>query len=474
MTMNTSEPEGMPRRQTRTPRAGQAIRTLATGLWLAALFLVGLLIFYLPAFHRPVPHHINVAVAASPAVTTRLQHELDAAVPGGFTLRPEAGAARARSAVLDLSAAAAYVPDGRHPLLYGAKADGVSLETVIRDTFAAAAGRAGGTLVFRELVPTVPGDALGTSPLYLILACVVPAYFMVVGMQRAVGFGWRAHVATIVGWGAAAAVISFLVTAYAVRAIPQHPLDLLYLFLLTQAVSLPSYGLVPFAGPFLPLIAIPLFILLGVPTSGAAVPVQLVPGVFRFLHPILPMGNIVDAVRSVDYFGNSQLLRPTAVLCAWIVVGAVLIVLGHLREQRRAAREAAEQPLTEPVPEPSEEDLPASLPEPVALTPHQHHLGDEKPMLTGRVTDPPGEPLAGASVTVTDLHGRQLVRTRTDRNGEYAATGFSDVVVVALATMPGRQSAVAQLLLSAAAPVNQDFVLDAPPSADTGAARRGA
>jgi hypothetical protein len=441
----------------------QVLRTLVTGLWLAALFLVGLLIFYLPAFHHPTPSHIKIAVAASPADAARLQHEVDEVMPGGYILRAAADAAAARSAVLNLSATAAYVPDRHHPLLYGAKADGASLEMTIRDTFAAVAGRTDGTLVYRELVPTVPGDATGTSPLYLVLACIVPAYFMVVGMQRAVGFGLWAHLGTIVGWGAAAAVVAYLVTAYAVQAIPQHPLDLLYLFLLTQAVSLPSYGLVPFAGPFLPLIAIPLFILLGVPTSGAAVPVQLVPGLFGFFHPILPMGNGIDSLRSIDYFGDNQLLRPTAVLCAWIVAGAALILLGRLKQRRRTEQEAAEQPMTEPVPEPSEEGPAVDVPEPIALIPHQRRLGDEEPTLTGRVTDQLGQPLPDAAVTVTDLRGRQLVRTRTDQNGEYAATGFADDVAVVLATMPGRQSAVAQVLLSSSASVNQDFTLDAPP-----------
>ena len=56
-------------------------------------------------------------------------------------------------------------------------------------------------------------------------------------------------------------------------------------------------------------------------------------------------------------------------------------------------------------------------------------------MLTGRVTDQSGQPLPGAAVTVIDLQGRQLVRTRTDRNGEYAATGFSDANAVVFAAM---------------------------------------
>ncbi|GGR87748.1 hypothetical protein GCM10010169_34970 [Micromonospora fulviviridis] len=448
--------------QTDRKRVGEAVRTLATGLWLPALFLAGLLFSYLPAFHHPAPHHVSIAVAASPAATAQLQHELDVAVPGGFTLRPTADAAEARAAVLHLSALAAYVPGGPHPLLYGAKANGAALEPVIRQTFAAVAERAGGTLAFRELVPTVPGDAPGTSLLYVVLSCVVAAYFMVITMQRAVGFDRRAHVATSIGWGAVTAAVAYLTAAYLVQAIPPNPLYLLYLFLVTQAVSLTAYGLVPFFRGFFPGIAITLFVLLGVPSSGGAVPVQLLPGFFRFLHPILPMGNATDALRSVGYFGNRQLLRPTVVLCAWTAAGVTLILLGYLRQQRRLAQEAADQTMTEYVPRPPAEDPTVMLPEPVALAPHQHHFGDEEPMLTGRVTDPSGQPLPGTTVTVIDPHGRQLVRTRTDRNGEYAATGFSEVVAVVIAIMPGRPAAVTQLLLDPAAPVNQDIVLGAP------------
>src|SRR5690349_4465335 len=100
-------------------RLARVTRTLVTGLWLPALFLAGVLSSYLLAFHHPAPHHVSIAVAAAPAATARLQHALDAAVPGGFTLRAAAGAAAARSAVLHLSAVAAYVPAGSHPVLYG-------------------------------------------------------------------------------------------------------------------------------------------------------------------------------------------------------------------------------------------------------------------------------------------------------------------------------------------------------------------
>jgi hypothetical protein len=51
-------------------RPGRAVHTLATALWLPALFLAGLLFSYLLAFHQPTPHHVSIAVAASPACCT--------------------------------------------------------------------------------------------------------------------------------------------------------------------------------------------------------------------------------------------------------------------------------------------------------------------------------------------------------------------------------------------------------------------
>lgn len=441
-----------------TTQAGTVTRTLVMAIWLPAVFLAGFLFSILLAVHDPAPHDIKVAVAAPPAATAQLQRRLDAAVPGGFTLRPVDSTAEARSAVLDDDAAAAFVPDRRHPRLYGAKADGAATESLIRQVFTAAAQRTGAAVDFQELVPTRPGDTLGTSPFYLLVACTLPVYFLVVAMQRAVGFSRRAHVATMVGGGAAAALACYLTAAYGMNAIPHRPLDLLYLFLLTQAVSLTSYGLVSFLGPFFPGVSVTLFIMLSIPSSGATVPVGLLPGFFRFIHPILPMGNAADALRDVDYFDDRQLDRPTAVLCTWIAVGAALIVLGYLKHLRRLVREA-QAGITEYVPAPPAEDPTVELPEPIALPPHRHHFGEQPPMLAGRVRGPVGEPLAGATITVTDPHGRQLLHTRTDHGGEYAATGFHEGFAVVVAGAPGRQPVAVRLPLNAATPLVQDFVL---------------
>jgi len=440
------------------------------GLWLPAIFLAGLLFSFLPGFHHPTPHHIKVAVAAPPAVTAQLQHQLDAAIPSGFTLQPVDSATEARTAVLDEDAMAGFVPSAHHPQLYGAKADGAPMESIIRQVFTTGAQTDDATLDFQELVPTRPGDTLGTSSFYLLLACTLPAYFLVVAMQRAVGLSRRAHVATTVAGGAVAALACYLAGAYGMDAIPQHPLVLLYLFLLTQAVSLTSYGLISFLGHFFPGAAVTLFILLSVPSSGGTVSVDLLPGFFRLLHPVLPMGNAADAVRDAAYFDDRDLGRPTAVLCAWIAVGAALIVLGYMKRLRQLLREARAG-MTGYVQAPPAEDPTVELPAPVALPPHRHHFGEQPPMLTGRVSGPIGEPLSGVTITITDPHGHQLLHTRTDHNGEYAATGLGDGIAVVLAGAPGRQPAAARLLLTMATPMNQDFVLTPNPQAFPGVHR---
>lgn len=427
-------------------------------LWLPALFLAGLLFSYLLALHDPAPHHVKIAVAAPQSGVTRMQHELNAAVPGGFVLQMTDTASEARSAVLDHDAVAAYVPDAHHPKLYGARADGASMESAVRQLFTVAVQHQGGTLDFHELVPTASGDGIGSSCLYLLLACAVPAYFMVVTMQRAIGFSRWAHVATSAGMGAVTAAVCYFTAAYGMDVIPRHLLALLYLFLMTQAVSLTTYGLVPFLGGVFPGVASLLFILLGVPSSGGAVPVEMIPGFFRFLHPVLPMGNAMDALRSVNYYSRDQLARPTAVLCTWIAGGAVLILLGYVKWLRQVARER-EAGVMAYVAEPPVEDPTVKPPGPVSLAPRRHHFGEQEPMLTGRIASASGLPLAGVPIMVAGPHGHQLLRTRTDDNGEYSATGFSDGAAVVLADAAGYQPGAARLLLSAAVPVRQDFVL---------------
>ncbi|OIV38840.1 hypothetical protein BIV57_03625 [Mangrovactinospora gilvigrisea] len=455
------------------------VRTLAEALWLPALFLAGFVFSYLVAFHHPVPHHVRVAVAAPAAAAGRMQHGLDAALPGGFDLRPAAGPAAARHAVLDHEVPAAVAVHGRDLVLYGAKADGAALETVLQQAFTGVARHGGGQLRFTELVPTAPGDGIGNAAFYLVLACTLPCYFAVVGLQRAVGFGLGRRLAAYAGVAAVTAAICWFFPVYGLDALPRQPLALVCLFLLCMAVSLTSQALVPFLGRFFPGAAVLVFMILGMPASGGVVPVPLVPGLFRALHPVLPQGNAVDALRSVDYFDRTGLLRPVLVLLAWIAAALLLLPVGAALQRRRLARSVAAADGV-PVPEPPVEDPDIELPRPTALPtgrrpPVAHHhpskealraffsdFGAPEPELGGVVTDGRGHPLPDTVITVTSAQGRALVRTRTAADGRYAVAGLPDGPLLVLARAEGRHPVVHRASLRAAAgPLRQDFALDA-------------
>ncbi|MEW2455182.1 carboxypeptidase regulatory-like domain-containing protein [Streptomyces albus] len=438
------------------------VRTLAETLWFPAFFFTGFLVCYLLPFHNPVPHHVDVAVAGPTA--PQLEQALEKKSPGAFDIHQVPDARAAHDAVTGREATAAYVPDAQHPRLYVAKADGYSLESVLQKTFTAVAQQSGGQLQVHEAAPTAPGDGMGTGLFYVVLSCTIPSYVSVMMLLRATTFGRRKKVLTLVGIGAVESVVAFFV-ARAMDVIPNEPLAIPLIFLMTQAVAQTSFGLVPFFKQFFPGVAMGLFVLLSMPSSGGAIPVQMVPGFFRALHPIMPMGNLIEALRGIFYFDGKDVWRHALVLCAWVVAGAALIALGAWKERRAARKEAeaeasGEEPQAVPAAEePPVEDPSFELPRPTAVPPRTHRLGQQAPTLTGRVTDERGEPVQGVAITVTGTHGRELVRAITDPNGEYAAAGLPDEFVNVIASSPDRLAAVARVRARDGHPVRQDFRL---------------
>lgn len=438
---------------------GETVRTLAQTLWFPAFFFTGFLVCYLLPFHNPTPHHVEVAVPGPAAV--QLQHALDQKSPGAFDIKQVAGPSDAASAVTDRDAVAGFVPGPSDAHLYTAKADGYSLESVLQKTFTAVSQQSGSHLHMHEVAPTAPGDGMGTGLFYMVLACTIPSYVMVMMLLRATNFGRRKKIITLACAGAVISVVAFLV-AYGMDVIPGKPLAILFLFLMTQAVAQTSLALVPFTKQFFPGVAMGLFVLLSMPSSSGAIPVQMVPGFFRALHPVMPMGNLIEALRGHFYFDNIDVWRHVLVICGWIVLAVLLTGLGMWKERRALAKAEREAGAEEAVPEPPVEDPSIEMQQPSAVRPHTHRFGQGEPMLTGRVADQHGQPLGGVAITVTGTHGRELVRAMTDANGEYAATGLPDASVVnVIASSPDRLASVARVVVRDGHPVRQDFKLQA-------------
>lgn|GEM_PF-3454008 len=444
------------------------VKALANSLWFPVLFFLGFLFCYLLAFHNPTPHDVRVAVPR--AAAAQLQAGLDNAVPGGFEVvpvgtvgdAPETALSAVREAVLSRDALGGYVP-GRAPTLFTAKAEGVQIVDLLQQVFTPIAEQTspGARLQQVELAPTAPKDGTGTSMFYLSLALTIPSYVMVMMMLRATDLGRSRKIATFVVMGAVFAVVAYYV-GRAMDVLLDKPVLMLYMFLLTQAVSLFCYGMVPFVRQFFPGVAVIVFVLLSMPASGGAFPVQMVPAFFRALHPYAPMGNLIDAMRDIQYYRGEKLFHPTLVLAVWIVLGIALLCAGFLWERHVIARGRADGE-EESVGdfEAAVQDPALEMPTPRPVTAHTHLIGASQPMLAGKVTTTAAQPLSGVVVTVSRPDGHLLVRTRTDEHGEYRVTGLPDAYVDVLASGPGLVPDIKRVWCGSGRLVHQDFALGA-------------
>ncbi|MEV7388165.1 carboxypeptidase regulatory-like domain-containing protein [Streptomyces sp. NPDC091215] len=434
--------------------------TLAETLWFPVCLFLGMLFFFAPALHAPQPHHVKVAVA-DPALAERVDGVLGTGLPGGFDVTAVADRQAARQSVLDRDTAAGFVEDPRHAVLYVAKANGVSLEQTVTKVFTQVAAKGHRHLTVTDVAPTEKKDELGTTLLYFALAWSIPAYVLATTLLRAVTFNRRKKLLTIAGVAAGYSVIGFY-AGVGLGYIPDKPVAMAVSFLLTTAVATAALGLAPFVRQYFPAVAMGLFIVMSIPTSGGAVPAPMLPTFFQDVHRVMPLANGIDALRGVFYFDGAGVLEPVLVLGAWFAAGAALLGLDLLLHRRRAA-EAGETDEddreTETVEEPPVEDPALETPRPAALPVHAHHFGEPVPVLYGRVQDREGRPVRGAAVTVIDGRGRQLVRSVTDGTGEYAVTGLPEGHLSIVVSASGLHPMVHQTLLQTGMTARADFAL---------------
>ncbi|MGW7426893.1 carboxypeptidase regulatory-like domain-containing protein [Streptomyces sp. NPDC054813] len=438
--------------RTAVPLARTLLETLAAPL----LLFLGLLACFPTAFHEPLPNDAKIVVAG-PALETKIDAALQAQHPGWFDVSARADAQGARQAVLDRDAVAGYAVKGKHhAVLYVAKANGASLELALQKGFTALAAHQHQKLTVTDVAPTVPKDENGTTLVYLGVAWNVPSYIMATTLLRVVPFNRRKKLLTAVGTAAVFSALGYFVGTQ-LDYLPHDLSALGIAFLLTTAVATFSLGMAPFVKQALPLVGLGLYIVLSVPTSGV-VPVSMLPTFFQDLHTVMPLGNAVDALRGALYFDDTGVLKPVLVLCAWIAAGAALLGLDAWRQHRRIVRLEAEGE-EEYVPEPPVEDPAVEAPVPTALPVHEHHFGEQLPMLEGIVCDDEQQPIRHVAVTVMDTGGRQLVRTATNARGEYAVTGLPEGYVSVVVSHPGRSPLVHQKLLQTGVAVRSDFIL---------------
>ena len=304
-----------------------------------ALFAAIFVALALSAFHAPSPHGLPVGIVASPAVTGRVEDALDTHLPDGFDLRVYPSEAAARAGITHDQVDGALIAAPGHLRLLVAEAGGTAPAQALTAAFGTVAARSGQPLTVTDVVPPRDRDTQALSPFFILLGVLVPS--LAAGSASALVFR-RSRPAWCV---AAPVVVAIAVGAVAggladgIAGLGHYPAIAAIAALFSLAVAAPTAALGRVWPPLVGA-AVLVFLVFGLPVSGG--PADLAPfgpGFLRVLHPMLPLGTGVSAVRAAVYFGGYGAAGPLWVLAAWAVAGvtALALVTGWRRRPAAAA-----------------------------------------------------------------------------------------------------------------------------------------
>jgi YhgE/Pip-like protein len=214
------------------------------------------------------------------------------------------------------------------------------------------------TFTSRDNRPLPPHSALGLSAFYVALLALIfgflAATIVNVTVDAATGYAttevgprWRQLAplpinrwqTLLTKWAMAFPVTGLLMGLMLITAVGLLGMDapnagVLWLFTWLCSVSVAVGTLVLFAilGTQGQLLALLLFVYLGLASAGGTVPVQALPGALKALSQIEPLRQILSGTRSILYFnsaGNAGLTRgiitATAGLIIWLALGATVV-----------------------------------------------------------------------------------------------------------------------------------------------------
>jgi hypothetical protein len=302
------------------PVLRHATLILVAGVALAASF-VG-------AFHDPRPHEMPVGVVAPSAQVTRLQTAASVRDPGALSLRPYSSTAAAAAAIRarTLDGAVVLAP-GHARLLVASAAGSQTVQTMQRAFGPASLHRSVAT---QDLAPLPASDRAGLGPFFFVLTLVIPSLLIGVAMTAIVkGLPVRDRLAGAAAFAIVLGFVDAAVSNVAYGSLAGSYLELAGVgMLISFAAASVTVGLGRLLGPLgIALAAIGLLVV-GVPASGAAVGPVFVPRFFAVLHPILPLGQGLDAVRNASYFSWHATSGKLALLGGWALLGIVMAAIG--------------------------------------------------------------------------------------------------------------------------------------------------
>jgi hypothetical protein len=314
-----------------------------TVIWFPFFFSAAFSVMGLLSFAAPTPHDISVAVVAPASTVQDLDESLDESDSGGFALTTAPTRAAAIRLLEDNAVAAAYVisSSGRGELIVSSAASSTRadyLGRVADMVMSPAAGVASHTVT--DLIPKSEGDSTGVGLFFFALPQLLVGLITSIVLLQFPAWTWNRKAALIAATGAFASVFSFVLAA-SLDVIPVAPWLMVAGFALTQAIGWLTTAAAVVAKRFFMPISMTFVLILGIPTAGATVNGDMLPSFAQALNSFLPFAQFVDAARSIGYFHGAGAVKPSVLLVAWALLGAVSFIAAHVSRARSAARAAS-------------------------------------------------------------------------------------------------------------------------------------
>lgn len=406
--------------QTAAPQP--TLRRVLSIAWFPFFFAAAFSVMLLLSFASPTPHAMKVGVVGSSAQRAAVQSVLDHVQPGGFTVTSVADDAVATTALRHNELAAVWEPATDASTLLAARAAGAPRVTYLTAVFTKAVvpNTNVGALTVRDVVPVVAGDASGVSIFFYGLPVLIVGMIASITLLQFGMWPMRKKVALIAAVGITASVATWTV-ATSVGAIPVDGWLLLYAFILTQAIGWLTTGIATFVKQYFVPVAMTFVLIIGIPTAGATVSADMLPGFMRWLDSFVPFAQFIDIARASLYFDNHGLVRPLLILIGWTLLGAVLMFAAAARGKRTARRAATVLHETPP-----------------ASTTEVTRVG-------GTILTTAGAVVAGASVLLVDDDGREYDRARSGADGTWSVDGVTRGLHHVVVTAPHCEPEIATI-----------------------------
>ncbi len=310
-------------------KASRALETHVQPVVAGLLALVTLIGLIGPAIKNPSPHDIPVGLVGVAAATNQIAGAFAANAPGAFRFTDYSSEADARAAIDARAVDGALVvgPGGPRLIVAGAAGDGST--GVITAAFTKVFQAQGQILQVETVHPFAAGDPHGLILFFVVLAVIVSTLIAqaLVGLRPGVRFATRALL--VVVYAVLAAPVAMLLATWIAGDYGSGFWSATALVALgSAAIGAVVAGAAALLGrPGIALAAL-VAVLLDLISSGGPIGSRLLPDAYRFLAPAMPAGELYSGMRGALYFDNGGTGEAVLVLTAWVVGGAVLLLLG--------------------------------------------------------------------------------------------------------------------------------------------------